>query len=318
MQKVLLVDDEQNVLNALRRELNGLFEIEAYDTPSAALERSQEIQFDLVVADYRMPDMNGLEFLKAFGRLQPDASRLLLSGEADINALIRTINETHVYRFLAKPWDKDELLSKIRQALSYRDTIMERRRQLATRVGISEPSPFLQEDTTFQIVLVDGDDYLLRLISRGLEDENGHEGLYGAIQQEIKHELSARKFKCKVESFHTAKSGFAHIENHPCDLVIAAQTLPDMDGIQFLSKLRQVLPDAARILISNDNTPDKSLLAQAVNEAEVQGLLQLRWVNYELRADARRQAWNLHQIKIAAIQALACRELLLDNTRSAT
>ena len=71
-----------------------------------------------------------------------------------------------------------------------------------------------------------------------------------------------------VESFHTAKSGFAHVEKHPCDLVIAAQILPDMDGIQFLSKMRQLLPDAARILISN--APEKTLLSQAINEAEVQ------------------------------------------------
>ena len=127
--------------------------------------------------------------------------------------------------------------------------------------------------------------------------------------------LYARKFKCVVESFHTAKSGFAHIEIHPCDLVIAAQTLPDMDGIQFLSKMRKALPDAARILISNE--PDKLLLSQAINEAEVQNLLQFQWVNYELRADARRQAWNLHQIKTAVIQTLAYRELMLGCVRSA-
>jgi hypothetical protein len=86
-----------------------------------------------------------------------------------------------------------------------------------------------------------------------------------------------------------------------------------MDGIQFLSKMRIILPDAARILICND--PDNMLLSQAINEAEVQNLLQLQWVNYELRADARRQAWNLHQIKTAAMQALAYRELVLENIR---
>ena len=309
MQKILLVDDEQNVLNALRRELNEFFEIDTFDSPAAALKQSQIVTFDLVVADYLMPEMNGLEFLK----LQPNASLLLLSGEADINALIRTINETHVYRFIAKPWEKAELLSSIRQALIYRDVIMEKRRQIAEQPDSRSASPMTQEDVPFQIVLVDGDDYLLRLISSELTDENGHGNLFGAIQQEIKHGARTKKFKCVVESFHTAKSGFAHIEKHPCDLVIAAQTLPDMDGIQFLSKMRIILPDAARILICND--PDNMLLSQAINEAEVQNLLQLQWVNYELRADARRQAWNLHQIKTAAMQALAYRELVLENIR---
>jgi DNA-binding NtrC family response regulator len=315
MQKILVVDDEQNVLNALRRELNEFFEIETFDKPADAIERSRKVNFDLVVADYLMPDMNGLEFLKQFKVSQPDASRLLLSGKADINALIRTINETHVYRFIAKPWEKTELLSSIRQALVYRDAILEKRRQMAERSDSRAASHVVQEDVPFQIVLVDGDDFLLRLISRELNDENGHESLYGAIQQEIKHGAGAKKFKCTVETFHTAKSGLAHVEKHPCDLIIAAQTLPDMDGIQFLSKMKKVVPDAARILISND--PDKMLLSQAINEAEVQNLLQLQWVNYELRADARRQAWNLHQIKTTAIQALAYRELMLGNIRSA-
>jgi two-component system probable response regulator PhcQ len=297
MQKVLLVDDEKNVLNALRRELNEFFEIEAFDKPAEALDHSRKIGFDLVVADYLMPDMNGIEFLKQFKLLQPDAALLLLSGKADINALIRTINETHVYRFIAKPWEKAELISSIRQALVYRDAILEKRRQAAERPDSR------------------ANDFLLRLISRELTDENGHESLYGAIQQEIKHGTRVKQFKCVVESFHTAKSGFAHVEKHPCDLVIAAQILPDMDGIQFLSKMKKVIPDAARILISNE--PNEKLLSQAINEAEVQNLLQLQWVNYELRADARRQAWNLHQIKTVAIQALAYRELMLGNIRSA-
>ncbi|MBU1424759.1 MAG: response regulator [Gammaproteobacteria bacterium] len=314
MQKVLLVDDESNVLNALRRELDEYFEIEAFDRPAEALEQSKKIKFDLVIADYLMPDMNGIEFLKQFRQLQPDASLILLSGEADINALIRSINETHVYRYIAKPWNKAELLSSIRQALLYRSAIMEKHGRMnacpdtpaATRIPLAE--------TPFHVVLVIGDDYLLRLIARGLADENGNESLYGAIQQEIGHAAPTKPFRCEVESLHTAKACFAHIEKHPCDLVISTQTLPDMDGIQFLSQMRQALPDAARILISND--PDKSLLRQAINDAEVQGLLQLQWVNYELGADARRQAWSLHQIKIAAIQTLACRELLFGSTFS--
>ena len=99
MNRILLVDDEQNVLNALRRELKNDYEIELFSSPVEALARSKEIAFDLVISDYQMPVLNGIQFLKQFGDIQPDAARLILSGQADIDALISAINETHIYRY---------------------------------------------------------------------------------------------------------------------------------------------------------------------------------------------------------------------------
>ena len=135
------------------------------------------------------------------------------------------------------------------------------------------------------------------------------------VQFGLEYAVPANKFKCVVDSFHSAQAALAHIKNNHCDLIISAQTLPDMDGIKLLSMVLHIHPETARILISED--PGKSTLAQAINEAEVQSLLHLHWANSELRSDARRQAWNLHQLKTAAIQALAYRELLLSNARLA-
>jgi response regulator RpfG family c-di-GMP phosphodiesterase len=300
MKKILLVDDEQNVLNALRRELKDHFEIDAFDNPVAALEHCRNTPFDLVVADYKMPQMNGLEFLKQFGQIQPDASRLVLSGEADIDTLVRTINETHIYRFIAKPWEKAELLSGIQQALAYRDTILKSCHQAGAA------SQETAGDAPYRIVVVENDEHLLNLMSCGLTEENGQGNLYGAMQQEIK-QGGNKQFKCVVDGFRTAQTAIAHAKKNKCDLIISAQTLPDMDGIQLLSKMKQAAPDAARILWSN--LPDQSLLSQAINQAEVQNLLQLYWSNSELRTDVRRQAWNIYQLKTAAIQALASRQL---------
>lgn len=313
--KILLVDDEQYVLNALRRELKDHFDIETFISPLAALERSRETQFDLVIADYKMPDMNGLDFLKQFGLLQPDAARLVLSGEADIDALVRTINETHIYRFLAKPWEKTELLSSIRQALTYRDTIIENRRQ-ANLYREKHPAAQTQNQRPpYRIVLVESDERLLTMMSHGLSDDSGRENLYGAMQLEIDKNAPAAKFRCEIHGFRSAQPALAHAEKHTCDLVIAAQNLSDMEGIQLLRQIRLTQPDVARILICDE--PDKAVLYQAINEAEVKNLLSLHWNSYDLRGDVRRQAWNLYQLKTAAIQALASRDLLLENHRLA-
>jgi DNA-binding NarL/FixJ family response regulator len=111
-----------------------------------------------------------------------------------------------------------------------------------------------------------------------------------------------------VKGFRTAQDAIAHARNNRCDLIISSQTLSDMDGIQFLETMRHEHPNAALILISS--APDEAMMLEAINEAEVQGFLNLHWTDFELRNDARRHAWNLHQLRIAAIQALTSRELV--------
>lgn len=315
MTKILLVDDEQSVLNALRRELRDYYEIEAFHNPAAAIERCRNTQFDLVVADYQMPHMNGIEFLEQFGRLQPDASRVVLSGVTDLDALISGINDTHIYRFLAKPWDQAELLSSIQRALIYRETILDSRGQVSFSRKNAVPAQALQGDYKFRIVVVESDDYLLNLMSHELAAESGHTGLYSAIKLEIQQEAPApnKKFKCVVNGFHSAQSAVAHINQHDCDLVISAQTLSDVEGIKLLSEVWHSHPDVAFILLRDD--ADKSMRSPLLNELEMQNLHILYWANFELRSNPRRQAWNLHQLKTAAIQALASRELLLRDTR---
>lgn len=140
MYRILLVDDEPNILSALRRVLARLkpddlqgetFQIDAYSSPEEALKRADEITIDLAISDYRMPGMTGVEFLKALIKKQPDVARLVLSGYADLDAVIDAVNEAQVFRFISKPWNEAELLSTIAQALNARALALENRR-LAT------------------------------------------------------------------------------------------------------------------------------------------------------------------------------------------
>lgn len=144
MYRIMLVDDEENILNALRRVLTSdsgdrdlALRVETFASPQAALRCAESSAFDLVISDYRMPGMNGVEFLKAFKRLQPNAARLILSGYADLDGLIGAVNEVHIYRFLGKPWHDFELKSAIAQALAYRDMLLENQR-LADQVRVQQ------------------------------------------------------------------------------------------------------------------------------------------------------------------------------------
>ena len=122
MYRILLVDDEPNILSALRRclasidvgELDGeALKVEAFTSPEQALERSEEQDFDLVVSDYRMPGMDGVEFLSAMMELQPTVPRVICSGYADRDAIIAAVNEVQLARFIGKPWVDDELASAV-------------------------------------------------------------------------------------------------------------------------------------------------------------------------------------------------------------
>ncbi len=129
MTTILLVDDEINILRALRRVLSKEgWEILTYDNPQQALEELAYQPVDLVISDYRMPQMTGAEFLAEFREIQPDAIRLILSGQADMAGLIEAINSAMIYRFISKPWDDDELLITVRQALRFNELERENRK----------------------------------------------------------------------------------------------------------------------------------------------------------------------------------------------
>ena len=127
--RLLLVDDEPHILSALRRLfVADNYEVETCPDAASALARAGEAEFDLVISDYRMPEVDGVSFLTIFRTLQPDAMRLILSGYTDMDALFGAINDAWIYRFINKPWHDAELRATVRQALEHRNVLLENRR----------------------------------------------------------------------------------------------------------------------------------------------------------------------------------------------
>ena len=117
--RILCIDDEQNVLRSLTR----LFLDDPYEiltAPSGAeglLILAQSDTVPVVISDYRMPGMNGVEFLGEVRKRWPDTVRIVLSGYADTGAIVSAINEGQIYRFVAKPLNDDELRVTVANAL---------------------------------------------------------------------------------------------------------------------------------------------------------------------------------------------------------
>ena len=130
MYRIMIVDDEPSILSALNRILKKVdnWEIETYDSATDALKRAQTTSFELVISDYRMPEMDGVAFLNEVRNLQPEAMRIILSGFTDLEALLGAINEAQIFRYICKPWDNRELVATIKHALIHREVLVENRR----------------------------------------------------------------------------------------------------------------------------------------------------------------------------------------------
>jgi len=116
---ILVVDDEEMVTSALRSflQLEATYRVLTFTSPLEALDTTDSELIDLVIADFMMPEMDGITFLKAVREKRPEATRILLTGYADKENAIRAINEAGLYYYLEKPWDNDHLLVVVRNGI---------------------------------------------------------------------------------------------------------------------------------------------------------------------------------------------------------
>lgn len=132
--KILCVDDEANILSALRRTLTSFgYNVITAKSGQEGLKTLQQEPVQLVISDMRMPGMDGVSFLEYVSVRWPDTVRVLLTGYSSLESTIDAVNRGHVYCYIAKPWDDDDLKVTVSQALSYYNVLMENKR-LADKV----------------------------------------------------------------------------------------------------------------------------------------------------------------------------------------
>lgn len=116
--RIMLVDDEAKVLSALKRTLrNENYLIKIFEKPKDAIAYAKTQTIDLVVSDYRMPEINGVELLRNLKELQPNMIMIMLSGYVDMPAVLTAINEIGIFKYLTKPWKDPELQQIIADVL---------------------------------------------------------------------------------------------------------------------------------------------------------------------------------------------------------
>ena len=151
--RVLCVDDEPGVLSALKRAFrHHSFAVTCTNSPSDALRILNEDEYAVVVSDYQMPDMSGVEFLYFVNEAHPQTKRILLTGEANTEAVVSAVNDGGIHKFFVKPWDNSELANAIAECVNLHSLEQENRELNRQLQAANDALNSLNMDLTTRLV----------------------------------------------------------------------------------------------------------------------------------------------------------------------
>lgn len=143
-QTILIVDDEDDIREAIARTLQAYLEdvvVEQAASGPKALEFLETHPVDLILTDYRMPLMTGLEFLAKARAVAPNVPRIMLTAYPDLDLAIRALNEEHILNFITKPIQSETLLQVVSGALTERQIRRDKARALAKALSRMRSAP---------------------------------------------------------------------------------------------------------------------------------------------------------------------------------
>ena len=244
---VLFVDDEERVLNALAHLFRDTYDVETANGGALALERLRARRFHVLVSDQRMPEMIGVELLRQAKAVAPGTVRLLLTGYSDLAAIVGSVNESEVFRFVSKPWQEEDLRATIAEAVDV---------AIAIEAAAAGPAPALPPNAA---VLVLGDAALAR---------------------------AAREMANKAYRVDEAASIDAALEilaAHEIAALVCDLDLRANDPTALLRVLKKQSPQTQLIAVSA--ATDAEMIIRLINEARIYRFLK-KPVNFSLLQSA--------------------------------
>lgn len=168
--RILIVDDEEIVVVALRETLaRAGYNVTACLSPLKALEILERDAYSVIISDQQMPHMLGLDFLLQVKDLQPDASRILITAVLSLDTVIDAINKGEIYRFIVKPWLREELLATVANAVSRFELLQQNSLLQATTLAMNEQLAGLNRSLKDKVAEVEQQNLQLRQQKEALE-----------------------------------------------------------------------------------------------------------------------------------------------------
>jgi len=168
--KLLIVDDEPEVLKALERLLKKHFELHLFDNAEEALLFLANNHCHLILSDMKLPRMNGAEFLSHAAKLSPSSKKIVLTGHADIDEAKDVVNNANISRYFTKPWQNKELLSGLSELVTLYNDEQKHKRVIhslkGSNIKLSAAKKTMNNDELI--------DFSARLINLLVGDDTGH------------------------------------------------------------------------------------------------------------------------------------------------
>lgn len=238
---LLLVDDEERILRSLRMLFAADYRVLTSTDGHEALEILERERVQVLISDQRMPKMSGVDLLRQARSVSPATMRLLLTGYADLEAVIGSINEGEVFRYLHKPWHADEIRHTVREAMNIALSMAD------------APVPALAAacGEVHDILVVDHDPLVARQLRAILE-----ESFPQAYQ---------------LQSAANLEQALKLLEHQAFSLVVSEIRVNGEDLAPFLSMLKRYHPQVATIVLTSFQ--DTTLLMDLINQGQIHRFL---------------------------------------------
>jgi DNA-binding NtrC family response regulator len=253
--KVLFVDDEERVVNLLRMVFRADYEVFTAISGSDALQLIDKHVIDVIVSDQRMPQMMGIDLLKEVRKRSPGTMRILLTGYSDLAAIVGSVNDGEVFRFMNKPWDHEEIKQIMAQTVEAARAT--RDAAVAQAMETSPPSSFgHSQSSQFPDLLFLDDSPADRTAMAQLFVSDYH-----------------------VHGASTVAEALKVLENYDVGVIVAEARVGGSDTGQLLRILKQQYPAITTVMLTN--SADADLVIKLINQAQI-----FRFATKPIRAGA--------------------------------
>jgi serine/threonine-protein kinase len=232
---ILFVDDEERITMLLNMMFRGDYNVLTASSGQQALELLARHPVDVLVSDQRMPGMTGVELLRRARDVSPHTLRLLLTGYSDLSAIVGSVNEGEVFRFLSKPWDHDQM----RQTIA--DAVRAARAGRATRPAAARQASASAEEP--EVLLID--------------DNPSDIEAMRAVLAEQHRTLGATRLS----------EALAALEKHDVGVIITDAHVGKSSMASFLRAVKQHHPAITTVMLTRSSDADEVI--QLINRAQI-------------------------------------------------